>query len=60
MALFRDKLTGKQATTKQVQQKVTQYDETWIKINAVGGQTQLCPIKLNCSWGVPNVTQRPP
>lgn len=60
MALFRDKLTGKQTTPKQVQQKITAYDETWIKINVVGGQTQLCPIKLNCSWAYPNVAQRPP
>lgn len=60
MALFRDKLTGKQTTTKPVQQKITEYDDTWIKINVVGGQTQLCPIKLNCSWVYPNVTQRPP
>lgn len=60
MALFRDKLTGKQTTAKQVQQKITAYDETWIKITVVGGQTQLCPIKLNCSWAIPNVSQRPP
>lgn len=62
MSIFRDKFNSKLngANTKPAQQKVTSFDETWLKINVVGGQTQLCPIKLTCAWATPNLSQKPP
>lgn len=62
MSSFRDKLNSKLslANNKPTQQKVTNFDESWLKINVVGGQTQLCPIKLNCMWALPNINSKAP
>lgn len=53
---FTSPVTGAQKQS----QSFTSFDETSIKINVVGGQSQLCPIKLNCLWAFPNITSRPP
>lgn len=62
MSIFGSKFNTKtnSTSTKQVQQKITNFDETWLKISVIGGQTQLCPIKLSCTWAVPNISQKPP
>ena len=63
MSSFRDKIKFATPTTQkqqQTNQSLTSFDETWLKINVVGGQSQLCPIKLNCQWTLPNITNRPP
>lgn len=62
MSSFRDKLNSKlniAPAAKPQQQKIESFDETFIKITVVGGQTQLCPIKLNCQWALPNISNRP-
>ncbi len=57
MSLFSSKL--KPQTPSQI--KLASYDETHLKISVVGGQTQLCPIKLTCQWAFTVSTgQKPP
>ena len=48
MSSLRSKINTK--FKKQEEEYGTTFDESSIRINVVGGQTQLCPIKLNCSW----------
>lgn len=63
MSSFRDKLNSKlniNTNNKPSSQKLTSFDETFLKINVVGGQTQLCPIKLNCQWAQPNIHNKQP
>lgn len=61
MSSIRDMFNSKLSNQKK--QDVTlskMYDESWLKITAVGGQTQLCPIKLNCAWAHSSIVSKPP
>lgn len=68
MSSFRDKLNSKlninlnptQSTVKPTQQNLELYDETYIKIKVIGGQTQLCSIKLDCTWAMSYITNKCP
>lgn len=54
MSSIRDKINSKLNISppfiKPTSQILTSYDETNIKIKVVSGLSQLCSIKLDCTW----------
>lgn len=56
---LKDRISSKLGKSKEALPFNT-FDETTIHISALGGRSQLCPVKLNCQWVHAGVQARPP